>query len=190
MLDTFLNNFKEQLTLPVIVAVVSAIAAVISAISAWRSSCAARKNLRITQAEFEERHDSIRAHLIDSISWDSPKGERIASFACSYSNAANAPNTLVRFELIVHGINSDGSKITVVLDPTMDNIPSQKGMSQLSVPLNLQARSTLSGWISFMLPAHLINTKRIDKYQVIAVTSTGKALILDCYLLSKRQNEI
>lgn len=182
-----LRNALENQPLSVI-SIVAASSAVLSAISAWRSSRAARENFRMAKIDFEEKHDSIRAHLVESVTWDSGKCEKIASFACTYSNAANAPNTLERVELLVCALNSDGTNITVVLDPIRDAAMSHRSIRQLEVPLNLAARSTASGWVSFILPKYLLDTKRIDKYQIVASTSTGKVLTLDSHLLTKIKN--
>lgn len=189
-MDLSWASLLKQVSLQAIITCIAAIAAMFSAYSAWRSSRAARESLSMAKIEFEERHDSIRAHLIDCLSWDSSKSESIASFACSYSNAANAPNTIIRLELSVHALNSDGTQTTIVLEPTLDNQMSLRGIAQLSVPLNLSARSTSSGWISFVIPQYISDTKRIDKYQVVAITSTGRSITLESYILRKRQYEV
>lgn len=186
-MEKFLSDFvialqAQPLTL---VNLVASIVAIFSALAAWRSSKAARENLRMAKIDFEEKHDFIRAQLVDSVTWQSQQGDRIASFACNYSNAANAPNTLARLELIVSAINSNGTSITVVLDPTSEITITHRGFPQLNVPLNLAARSTVSGWVSFKLPAYLVETKRIDKYQISATTSSGVALTLDAHVLAK-----
>ncbi len=164
-------------------------AAGVSAVSAWINSRTTKTNLRMQQVDFEERHDSIRPYLIDGVSWNTPDGERVTSFACSYTNAANTPNTLIRFELIVDILANDGMRTSVVLDPFLEAIPSLHNIQRLAVPLNLPARSTASGWISFKLPRHLLGGKRLDKYQITAITSAGKALTLESYLLHQWDNE-
>lgn len=143
--------------------------------------------MRMAKIEFQEKHDSIRAHLVECISWESAKEERIASFACTYTNAANAPNTIERIELVVRALNADGTALTTVLDPIFDTAPLHRGILQLGVPVNLAARATASGWVSFSLPKYLLVNKRIDQYQVTATTSTGKVLILSSHVLMKIQ---
>lgn len=171
------------------ITILSALISMASAILAWRSSRIARQNLRMAKIDFEEKHDSIRAHLVDSVTWDSEEGERVSSFACSYTNAANAPNTLERIELIVHALNPNGAILTVVLDPTLDEEINERKASLLGMPVNLGARSTVSGWINFKIPEYLLKTKRIERYEVTATSSTGKTVVLETHLLRKVDNE-
>jgi hypothetical protein len=182
-LTNFINAFDTQplTAIPILAAIV----AVFAALATWRSSKAARENLRMAKIDFEEKHDSIHAVLVDCVTWESEQNETIASFACTYTNSANAPNTLARLELIISAISQNGQTLTLVLDPVFDITISHRGFPQLSIPVNLSARATTSGWISFHIPAYLMQTKRIDRYQVSATTSGGKKLALDAHILGK-----
>lgn len=171
------------------VSVFAACASVVSAISAWRNARAARANLRMAKIEFQERHDSMTGTLIDGVCWDSPEGERIVSFACSYTNTANSASTVTKFELLVHAKSKDGTQITAVFDPSSNIKPRLEVMQKLTFPLNLQARTTASGWILFELPKYIIQTKIIDNYEIKATTSNQKSVSIDCYILKELESE-
>ena len=172
------------------VSVVAASASIISAISAWRNARTARANLKMVKLEFEERHDLLTGSLIDNVYWDSPDGNRIVSFACSYTNTANSASTVSRLELLVHTIDEDGTQITTVLDPSTNTKPHNDAIQKLNIPLNLQARTTASGWILFLLPKYIVQKKKIDSYEIKATTSNQKSVSMDCYLLRELTREV
>jgi len=127
--------------------------------------------------------------LIDGVYWDSPEGKRIVAFACSYTNTANSASTITKIELLVHATSKGSTQITVVLDPSSNLKPLLEAMQKLNSPLNLQARTTTSGWILFELPKYILETTRIDNYEIKATTSTQKSTNIDCYVLKELARE-
>ncbi|WP_162175052.1 hypothetical protein [Paraburkholderia mimosarum] len=121
-------------------------------------------------------------YLIDAVTWKS-SDSRMASFACSFTNGATTPNTLMRIDLVIHVYDKQGTPSEIILNPTTGDKPAPWNLTPLPIPLNLQPRSTISGWISFKLPKNLHDGRRIDRYQILAVTSTGERTTLDVYLL-------
>ena len=171
------------------IALVSAIAAIISALMAWHSAATARSTLKLAEADNKEKHETIKPYLIDGVCWQNDKLESFVSFACSFTNAANAPNTIVRMDLNVHAYDEEGNLSQVILDPIIEDTPSLWDLKKLPVPLNLEPRSTISGWISFKLPTHLVTKRRIDKYKIVSTTSLGKRAIVESYLLRRLTND-
>jgi hypothetical protein len=172
------------------VAVASMVFAGVSALSAWRSSRSAKAQARISQTEFNERHDEIQAYLIEAVTWERQAAddkERLVSFACSYSNVANAPNTIREFQLAVTAVDDKRVATVVILEPFMEGALELDNLQRLSFPLNLGARSTASGWLSFRLPRSL-EEKHLSSYQVTAITSSGQAIRLNCYLTRRVQS--
>lgn len=162
-------------------------AAVVSAFFAYSSANIAKKALKLSKSDFDEKHEKLKLHLIDAVVWMSGD-TRVASFACSFTNGANAPNTLIRVELIVDAYDSKGALTRVILDPVIQDIPDRWNLTRLSLPVNLQPRSTNSGWISFRLPSNLHHEKRIDRYRVAVLNSMGERESLDAYLLKEIEN--
>lgn len=171
------------------IALVSAVAAIISALMAWHSAATAKSALKLAEADHKEKHVTIKPYLIDSVCWQNDKLENFVSFACSFTNAANAPNTIVRMDLNVHAYDEEGNPSRVILNPIIEDAPSLWDLKKLPAPVNLESRSTLSGWISFKLPLHFVTKRRIDKYELVSTTSLGERVIVESYLLRRLTND-
>lgn len=168
-----------------IIALVSALAAVISALMAWHSAATARTALKLAEADHREKHETVKPYLIDGVCWRNDQMEDYVSFACSFTNSANAPNTIVRIDLIAYAYDDDGNLSQAILNPVTQDTPPLWDLSKLPVPVNLEPRSTVSGWISFKVPKHMITNRRIDKYEVASITSLGERSIVESYLLRR-----
>jgi hypothetical protein len=171
------------------IAIVSCLAAVISALMAWHSSATAKRALKLAESDHREKHDALKVYLIDGACWRNDQAEDYVAFACSFTNSANAPNTVIRIDLITHAYDENGNVSQAILDPIVQEAPLLWDLKTLCVPINLEPRSTVSGWISFKVPKHLINKKRIDKYELASVTSLGERAIVESYLLRRLQND-
>lgn len=167
----------------------AALIALVAALASWRSSNASRATLAMAKTEFAERHDSIRVYLVDGVAQKTRGEAELVSFAITYTNAANAPNTIVRIELHVYALNSEGAEVKSILDPSPENPPILYGYQKLGVPLNLGARVTSSGWVSFSLPRHILQFQRVEKYEVRAITSNDKVVSIETYIIRAIENE-
>lgn len=177
------------MTAEAIIVLVSAVAAVISALMAWHSAATARSALKLAEIDHREKHDSLKAYLIDGTCWQNEQAEDYVAFACSFTNSANAPNTIVRIDLVVHAYNGEGNLSHAILDPIIQETPPLWDLKTLSVPINLEPRSTVSGWISFKMPKHLVTSRRVDKYEIASVTSLGERAVVESYLLRRLKND-
>lgn len=172
-----------------IIAFVSCLAAVLSALLAWRSGATAKRALKLAEADHREKHDSLKVYLIDGTCWQNDQCDDYVAFACSFTNGANAPNTVVRIDLNVYAYDEEGTLSQAILQPLGQGSPSLWDLKPLLVPINLEPRSTISGWVTFKVPKHLIMKKRIDKYEIASVTSLGERAIVESYLLRRLSNE-
>lgn len=171
-----------------IIALVSAFGAIISALFAWRSARIANHALALSRSDYAERHTGLTAYLIDGVAWDEPGGDRMVGFACSISNTASAPISVVRTDLHVHTVSADGSITQIILAPESVGPQSIWDLKPLATPLNLDARATASGWLGYRIPLRIGQTMSIDKYEIIFLTSTGDHTSVDKYLLKKIEN--
>lgn len=177
------------MTTEIAIAIASCLAAIMSALMAWHSAATAKIALKLAETDHREKHDILKVYLIDGACWQSDLAENYVAFACAFTNSANAPNTVVRIDLIVHAYDEEGNLSKAVLHPIAQETPSLWDLKTLSVPINLEPRSTVSGWISFKVPKHLINKKKIDKYELASVTSLGERAIVESYLLRRLRND-
>ncbi|WP_157058522.1 hypothetical protein [Azoarcus sp. CIB] len=171
------------------IAIVSCLGAVISALMAWHSAKTARRALTLAEIDYREKHDALKVYLIDGACWRNDHAVDYVAFACSFTNSANAPNTVIRVDLITHAYDESGNLSQAILHPVVQEAPPLWDLKTLCVPINLEPRSTVSGWISFKVPKQLINKKRIDKYELASVTSLGERAIVESYLLRRLRNE-
>jgi len=156
---------------------------------AWHSAATAKRALTLAETDHREKHESIKSYLIDGVSWQNAGAENMVSFACSFTNSANAPNTVVRIELVVHAYDTEGNLSQVILAPFIEETPPLWDLKKLPVPVNLNPRSTVSGWVTFRVPTHLVTKRRIDKYEVASITSTGDRVVVESHLLRRLAND-
>jgi len=185
---TFALFIHFAVTTETIIALVSAIAAGFSVLMAWHSASTARSALKLAEADHREKHDMLMVNLIDGTCWQNDNAEDYVAFACSFTNSANAPNTIVRIDLIVHAYDGEGNLSQAILGPSVLETTPLRDLKILSVPINLESRSTVSGWITFKVPKHLITKKRVDKYELASVTSLGERAVVESYLLRRLRN--
>jgi hypothetical protein len=166
-----------------IIAGASAIAAIVSAIYAWRSTQVAREALELARSDHREKHSGLSAYLIDGKSWDTEAGQRCVAFACTVSNTASAPLSVPRVELHLHVVNSDRGMSRLVLQPDPTAVPMPWQSTPLLPPINLESRSTASGWVRYVLPPRVVEHMTVDKYEVVFLASTGERTSVEQYLL-------
>jgi hypothetical protein len=171
-----------------LIALLSAIAAILSAVMAWRSARSASSMLRLASADRAEKLDAMQLYLIDSVRWKTNRNEHIVSFAVSFINAATVANAVVRAELVVHASDSNGAMSEVLLGPTASDVPAAWDLKELLVPLNLEARCTRSGWISFRMPAHVSEKLAVHTYQLAAMTATGLRLSIESHVMRRLED--
>lgn len=175
------------MTLELKISLISALAALVSAYWAWSSARIARRALAIAEEDATSKRESIKPYLISSLRWRDESESTYASFACTYTNGSSSPNTIDKIELIVHAFNKLGRADLIYLPPSQ-NIPKNSEFSLLPVPLNIDSRTTVSGWLTFRLPISAMHNLVIDRYEVSATTASGGRISLDAYLIMDQRN--
>jgi hypothetical protein len=175
-------------TLELKISLISALAALVSAYWAWSSARIARRALAIAEEDAITKRESIKPYLINSLRWRDESESTYASFACTYTNGSSSPNTIDKIELIVHAFNASGRADQILLTPTQST-PKNSEFLPLPVPLNINSRTTVSGWLTFRLPTSAIRDLVIDRYEVSATTASGGRISLDTYLIMDQRSE-
>lgn len=168
-----------------IIAITSALAATVSAIYAWRASSISKEALRLSQLDFQERHGDVRPYLIDSMTWLSQSGDRHYSAACLFSNTSISPITISNIELILHIFDPSSKPTKIKIDPISVEIQLPKNLPQLNGQINLAPRTSISGWLTFKIPKHIANTKRVDRYEIAGVDCMDKIVSIDAYVVKQ-----
>ncbi|MDO8990280.1 MAG: hypothetical protein Q7U91_11690 [Sideroxyarcus sp.] len=168
-----------------LVAAISAFAAIVSAIYAWRASSISKQALRIVQLDFNERHGVVKPYLIDSMTWLSQLGDRHYSAACLFSNTSTSPITISHIELVLHIYDPSNQVAKVKLDPVHVEIVLPMNLPHLSGQINLPPQTSISGWLTFKLPKHIAETKRVDRYEICGIDSMDKRVSIGAYVVKQ-----
>lgn len=175
------------MTIELKISMLSALAALGSAYWAWNSDRTARRALALTEEDAVSKREALKADLINSLRWEHTGSEYI-SISCSYTNSSSYPTTIERIELVVYGFDLAGAGSQLRLQPD-NKVPEGSDFSLLVLPLNLQARTTSSGWITFRLPKSWITRYIVDKYELVATTWSGQKVAIETHIVMKQENE-
>jgi len=151
--------------------------------SSYRNS---KKALRLAEAEFQDKNRSIQAYLIDCYSFIKEE-EKYCTFAIQFTNIASQPQSFSNVELEIEYHDQDGVFGKVIIQPFKGVKPT--GMANeysiLDIPINIAAKETSSGWVTFKLPVSPNLTINIQSYKVIGRNLAAPDSYIDAYLLRK-----
>jgi hypothetical protein len=168
-----------------VAAVVSALAAVASAAYSWRSNRIARRALHLAEQDHRERHAGLSAYLIEAAFWEDANSHRVVGFACTLTNTANAPTSVVRADLHMHVFDEAGNTSELILPPSESQEPVAGTLASLRFPLILKERESASGWIICAVPDRVVRSMTTERYQLVFLTSTSDKASVESFLLMK-----
>lgn len=153
----------------------------------WRSLAYSKKAYSLAKIDHNEKHQAIAPYLIEAVKWRSPdkEGDTYASFAVSYANKASMPTSFVAIELEVTWYDAEDVTCSAYVQPEVATYPLRREgkLKTLELPLNLLAKETKSGWISYRLPNVRGKQRSIDQYKLVASTVDGMKVTLEAYIL-------
>jgi len=150
----------------------------------------ARKALKITEKEHQDKNLGITPYLVDAFKWVAPDTKKLIFFAVTYTNKSSSPNTLSKTDLIIEYYSDNNEIHTAKIDPAFfeyDEMPINSA-EVISLPVNLNPKSTISGWLSFHLNSFL-GEKLIKSYKLVSTTSDNKDVTLTHNILREITNE-
>lgn len=168
--------------------VLAAIASAISALYAWRSAAIAKKALRISEAEHQEKQSGIQGYLIEGISMENENQERMTLFACTLSNNSSYPTSVTRCDLHIHALDHEERIFEYILQPEMPTTQDVWVMSPIALPLYLNPKETKSGWLEYKIPDRLTTEMSIDKYEIQFIQPSGKKASVETHLIQRIKN--
>ena len=154
-----------------------------SAFIAWLSLRVSRHALKLATTDHDDKHRHFSAYLIDGLGYAKTPDQRIVAFACSLSNMATAPLSIVRADLHVYAFDDTGMVSEIILVPASDSAAPFPDLNPLALPLNLAPRATVSGWITYLIPERLSRLRVIDRYELAFLSSMGEQTRIVQYLL-------
>src|SRR5882672_3549125 len=104
----------------IILACVSASAAIFSASMAFRSSCIAKRALRLGEANQAKLEAPLSLYLADGFRYrmTDQLQQQILAFSISVTNRSTQANSIVRIELHLDCVLDDGRKIEFIMSHT------------------------------------------------------------------------
>lgn len=154
---------------------ISAFVALFSLVIAGLSYANSRKALKITQYDHQEKFRSIQSYLVQSFSFTHHQ-RKYCSFAITYSNLASQGQSISTIDLEIEGFDANGLFNRLILPINSAVIPKglAEGYRKIVPPLNLSAKESVSGWVTFALPRETDVRIRIEQYKVIGKLPTGE----------------
>lgn len=160
-------------------AAVAALASVGAALWARSSAVTAKKALALAKHDSRSREEELSLYLVDALRWNEQSLGACLSVSCTVTNGSATPTTINRVELVMHAYGQDGMTQSVLI-PARSVRPQDSDFSLIELPLNLNARASVSGWLSFRFPESTRGL-RAERYEVVFHTWSGQKSVLDIY---------
>lgn len=160
------------------------VTALLSLLISVRGHCVAKRALKISETEHQDKYKEVIGYLISGFKWRASE-QIYASFAISYTNNASYPNSFKDIVLEIEYYDADGIFNKAKLSPCVEVMPVElRGKRQdMDVPINLPPKETKSGWMSFQLPVAEGRKFNIDVYRIVATSTAGTNTTLESYIL-------
>lgn len=175
----------------IIVAGFSAIAAWMAALFAYRSYRVSKRALELAEQKNDSLKTNIAAYLADSFrSYNSElkKGKYI--FSIAYTNKSDAPDSIIEVSLETYYVNSQ-DRVSHLISAHEENSGEwlSGNAKPVSLPSIIQPRSSVTGWFVFGVPSIAEDSKRIEKYRVVARNGNGEEIVVESYILREIKYE-
>ncbi len=174
--------------LTTITSVASAIAALLAALYASHSARSAAKSLVLMQRDRSDKDMGITAYLIDTALFFRSDTRRSIALASTLTNLASVPNSISAAELHIHEYTDTGAPLKLILRPTDTDLDTTWDYPRFVVPLNLDARSSTTGWLVFDLPDAFGIDRAIDRCELWFSSAIGERTSVETYLLREVQH--
>lgn len=142
----------------------SLLVSTIALVFAGLSLCVARGAQRLAQRQEARRTPRLQLRLLSADYTVGPNCDRLYVFGIEAANPTDTANTISTFELMVR-YHRD-LPMTLRLPAKADF---QNGKPTLCAPLRIEAHGAAVGQVAFLAPRTLLESVRIDGYEVIAL---------------------
>lgn len=167
----------------------SSLAAIAAALYAKRNNELYLRSTELAEEESRRKRLSLKAYLIDGATWLSESSGRKCAFAVTLTNTAETPMAVVKAELHLDVFGEDGEVHQIILMPDAKSNAPNREMRLLDCPINLNARSAVSGWLMYQVNARVDCVMRIDRYRVVFTVDSGERTEVCMYILQRINNE-
>jgi hypothetical protein len=167
----------------------SLVVAIVAVLFSVKSYANTKITTAIATDDHRQRNAQINPYLIDGFSWRQKNNNRKCFFAISLANSSVAPTSIVKAELHLKLYAKDGAISQVILQPTIFSLPGKAEVITMIQPINLDAGSTRSVWISYEIPEFVTGNFKIDIYEVVFTSGNGFRVGVQQYVMKEIEIE-
>lgn len=175
----------------IVIAGFAAIAAWLAALFAYRSYRVSKRALELAEQQNNSLKTNIAAYLADSFrsyNSDLKKGKYI--FSIAYTNRSDAPDSIIEVSLETFYVNAQNRVSHLISAHEEGSGEWLSGNAKpASLPIIIQPRSSVTGWFVFGVPPIAQDSKRIEKYRVVAKNGNGEEIAVESYILREIKYE-
>jgi hypothetical protein len=177
-----------------ILACVSVAAAIFSACMAFRSSCIAKRALRLNEANQAKQEAPLSLYLAEGFRYrvkDDLQKQQILAFSISVTNRSTQSNSIVRIELHIDCLADDGRKMEFVMthNPLLAGQINHAQLTPFDCPSLFATKESRSRWALFsesgIVPPHV----RRDEYRIVMTDSDGRTASVTSLIVSDLPND-
>jgi hypothetical protein len=181
---------KVELTL----ACVSVAAAIFSASMAFRSSCIAKRALRLNEVNQAKQEAPFSLYLADGFRYrtkDQLQKQQILAFSILVTNRSTQPNSIVRIELHIDCVSDEGRKIEFVMthNPLLASQINQAQLTPFDCPSLFATKESRSRWALFSESGIVPPQIRRDEYRIVMTDSDGRTASVTSLIVSDLPND-
>jgi hypothetical protein len=138
------------------------------------------------QLDRSDKEMGLHAYLVDTaLLKQAEDNQRVVALAFTLTNLASVPNSISAAELHVYEYQTSGVPLKLILRPSQCDASIPWDSAHLTVPVNLDTRSSTSGWLAFVLPDAFGAERVIDKCELLFSSAVGEQASVETYLLKE-----
>lgn len=163
----------------------AAIAAWVAALVAYRSYRVSKKALELSELESNAKKSNIAVYLADSFRiYDRKRKQGKYIFSIAYSNKSDSDDAITEVDLETFYITSGNRVNHLICSHEQDTSEWLSGDAKpAKLPLNIQARSSVTSWFVFGTLSITEKAQRIEKYRVVARNGKGQEVAVESFIL-------
>lgn len=147
----------------------------------------AKRALALSENDANGRKPLLIPYLIDSFAFNYEK-QKLYAFNFSICNRSDNDNSIMQVDLIIEYGQSQSCNGNFIIPHVNTNLIKLPGNPPFSIPLNIGAHQTISGWGIFKIEDNLIEQKRIDEYKIRIKDSFGKDVWINPIVIQEKNN--
>jgi len=178
---------KPEINISEIVSIISLSIALLALIFSIGDYFLARKALRISEMEANERNPNLIPYLIDGFAL-AFKNYKIFAFYFSVSNRSSNNNSITQLDLKILYNHDDHNvwNLRFRHDKAFEQGLDLPGHTPFSIPIEIDAYQTITGWSLFKVTEKILENKTIDNYEILIRDSHDVEVKLNQILIQER----